>query len=190
VSPDFANGAITAAFSYAFNELAHRSRDIVPDDDRLREMQDHAYGILERPAGADGVKELSFGELGVVMDYSAAYLDARSQARGGYMNLSGEEFGTELYKHGDSIFFGPESLGGFGGTQFRFVGAPRGLQGVHYGGDINYFYQGFMQAARGNSLRGVHDTVIPWNVSQGNFSRIPQRLTWATFGYDYYRSRP
>jgi len=28
-SPDFANGAVTAAFSYAFGEMAHRSRDAV-----------------------------------------------------------------------------------------------------------------------------------------------------------------
>jgi len=101
-----------------------------------------------------------------------------------------EEFGLELYNRGDSIFFGPESAGGYGGTAFRIVGGPEQMGGVHIGGDVNYVYQGMMQAARGNALRQVHDSVISWNVSQFSPGRIPNRIMWATYGFDYYRTRP
>ena len=74
---------------------------------------------------------------------------------------------------------------------FRILGAPEQLNGAYPGGDINYFYQGFLHAARGNTLGQLHNSVVSWNFfGGGTIVNTPSRLRWAEFGYDYWRNRP
>jgi len=187
----FANGALTAAFSRAFNAESHReaSRDDPGDvGEGYSEKREHVIAILERPAGDDGVKELSIGEFALVLDVSKVEIDARSRARGGYENISGVEFSRVLYHQGDSIFFGDETHGGFGGTSFRIVGAPWSDNTVFYGGDLNYLYQGLLHAARGNSQMQLATTVTWWNSAFGTGSptRMFHRLLVSDYSYNYY----
>lgn len=188
----FANGAVTAAFSYAFNEIAHReTRNEWADSDGLSNMRKHADSTLESArAGLDGVVELSAGELDVIMNYYAAELDHRQSIRGSYAKMSFEEFALELWRAADTRFYGADGIG-YGGTRFRIIGAPEQLSGVYFGGDINYFYQGFLHGARGSSLGQMHNSIINWNVfGGGTIANTVPRLRWAEFGYDFWKNRP
>lgn len=150
---------------------------------------DGVYAILDRPAGSDGVKSITLGELHFIMRTNARMLDARSAAVGGYRNLPPLEFAKVLWGKeapGDSFFYGHDSLGGYGGTSFRISGAPGGLSRVQIGGDINYYYQGMLHAARGNSFSTAHNSVVTYNLAFKNFDRIPDRLRWTAYGYDFY----
>lgn len=186
----FANGAVTAAMSYAFNQVASRQRqapDVELSEETYQRMEE-ARTILDRAAGADGVKELSIDELHFVMGVHVEMLEARSAALGGYRNMSPEEFLVVLRGKqyvADSMFYGIESYGGYGGTSFRIVGAPGGLSTVQVGGDINYFYQGMLHAAYGNSFSAAYNTTVTYNLLKDT-SRIPDRLRWTAYGYDFY----
>lgn len=197
----FSNGAVTGAMSFAFNTLAHegmapaerRDQDEVMWSGELSERLERVHEILGRPAGEDGVRTITLEELHFVMETNARMLDLRSDSVGGYRNQSPEKFAEVLWGErapGDSVFFGSETRGGYGGTQFRIVGAPGGLASIHMGGDINYFYQGMLHAARGNSFSSAHDSVITYNlIIKMDPSRIPNRLRWTAYGYDFYRKR-
>lgn len=187
----FANGAVTAAMSYAFNQVASRDRQ-APDvqfSDELNLKIEEARSILDRPAGEDGVKTMSIDELKFIMGVHVEMLDVRSAALGGYKNMSPEEFLVVLRGKSyvaDSMFFGIERYGGYGGTRFRITGAPGGLSGIQVGGDINYFYQEMLHAAYGNSFSAAYNITVTYNLLKDT-SRIPNRLRWTAYGYDFYR---
>ena len=189
----FANGAITGAFSQAFNDLAHprgRNDGVLDEDAKMSAMKERAYSIVERAEDVDSITVITQDELHEVMQYDLIRVNAYSELRGGYGVLSPEEFGWELINNGDSIFFTRAHF------RFQIVGMSGKLGGPQYGGDINYYYQGFMQAARGNSLQSMHDSIINWNIWQSvsrlntaDLYQIPRALPWANYGYDYYKNR-
>lgn len=183
-------GGQSSASCKSFDLTAPRensSRDAVPVSDSLSNQREHAYSVLDNAPSVDGAKELTYGELGVVLDFEIAHIDARAALRGGYENLSAMEFGWEAYDAGDSIFFGPE----YGGEYFRVVGGPPGLVGPFVGGDLNYLKQGLIFGARGASGFQLNGAVMSWNVyGGGTLSHTGVRLYLANIGYDYWNSRP
>jgi len=188
----FANGALTAAFSRAFNQCAHGgcSREAKSPAASASELEQRkrAYGIVHRADDPEIGADISFAEVQEVMKFDLSRMDARSDATGGYGILAPHEFANELINFGDSTFYARASY------KYNITGTTGNLSGIHFGGDINYYYQGMMQAARGNSLQTLHDTVINWNVAQGvarfqtsDFRQIPRALPWANHGYDFYK---
>ncbi|MCG6117527.1 MAG: hypothetical protein MEQ07_04945 [Aquimonas sp.] len=191
----FANGAVTAAMSFAFNTMAHegasqasrREQEEPFWSDELASRLDSVRGILERPAGEDGVKSITVDELHYIMETEARMLDMRSSAAGGYRNMSLNRFSEVLWgvnATGDSVFYGR-----YGGDQFRIVGAPGGLSAIQVGGDINYLYQGMLHAARGNHFSTAYNSVVTYNLAFKGADRIPNRLRWTAYGYDFYNRR-
>jgi hypothetical protein len=152
---------------------------------------EEARAILDRPAGSDGVKTISLEELHFVMAVDLELLIARSASVGGYLNMSHVEFalvlrGEEYFA--DGLFFGIETYGGYGGTSFRIVGAPGGLSTVQVGGDINYYYQGMLHAYYQNPFSTAYNSTVTYNLPK-DWSRIPNRLLWTAYGYDFYNRR-
>lgn len=180
-------GSVGAAES-SVNQYVRKESPPVPTTER-QALEDKAWAIVGRATDPDVPVEMTMDELKTVMDYDMKIMNERSAAVGGYENIYPEEFGYELAFRGDSIFYTKAPY------QFIVKDAPGKLGGVQFGGDINYYYQGYMQAARGNSLRSLHDSIINWNITQGitrfslsDFRQIPRALPWANYGYDYYKS--
>jgi len=190
-APVFANGAVTAAMGYAFNQLQegrqHEEGGPLTEDQHAQLRQvNRIFSRLDPSA----VNELSMGELDMIMRYDLGRMERFAQANGGFSEMSASELRHMLIDHGDGQFYSVASY------QFRILNAPAGMDGVYRGGHINYYYQGFIRSAAGHSMQSLHDSVINWNVAQGvtgqglhNFTDIPPSIRWATYGYDYQRGQ-
>ncbi|MBL8297788.1 MAG: VCBS repeat-containing protein [Rhodanobacteraceae bacterium] len=195
----FANGAVTAAFQFLFNEGVHANednsgrngRDAYSDaaEDAMAAKKSRAYEVVGKAPGADGVVEISYDELMLVVDYEIDVVSGRSALRGGYENLSTAEFGVEIYRFGDTIFYG-EAPYGNGGTLYRVTGAPPSFGGPYPGGDLNYIKQGLMFGARGSSVTAMNGTISLWNAyGGGSMSHLSERIYLANLGLDIWKSR-
>jgi hypothetical protein len=189
----FANGAVTAAFQMAFNHAfeSSRGRSAAAEESSGR-MAHMAYRMLSRGPGPDGVVTLSWGELNYVMSADSAHIDAKY---GGQFALSAYPpwYVAWQLRNEDGLFWGDVGSG-FGGTSFRFSGAPPEFGGSHRGGDINYAFQGMLNASALNSKATMNISIKTWNSIPGagdaSHGAIGERIKWANFGYDYYMGRP
>jgi hypothetical protein len=172
----FANGAVTAAFSYAFNELAHASAK----DEDLEVLNRRAQDIAYKSAGRDGFVDLSQQELVEAFRYEFERLNGRSNAVGGYGNMSDVDFLLEARNEGDSWFYNEN-----GGRQYRIDGA-----GPYLGGNINYINQGIIFALGGRTLAEARMAVFAWNASgAGHIEYLSQRLQFTEMGYYMFQSK-
>lgn len=171
----FANGAVTGAFSRAFNEESTAAK--------RRRIHEQALDIVNRPAGDDGVVTISHGEFDLVVgDEMLNVMDAS------------EKFGYGTYSiyddfviNGDSNFYGPNNYAGHGGTFYRITDFPyAGNNPIYAGGVINYFKEGLMFAAAGYSVDQMNTAVVGWNFYKGRYSGISDRIGFANYGYFYW----
>jgi RHS repeat-associated protein len=163
-------------------EETEESRKKVSDegDDALGPMKDRAYSILSKPAGDDGIVNLSMAEFGQLLDYEVAATELKSSLRGGYDNLSTIELLYEA-RVGDSLFYGD-----FGGVDYRITGTDGAVIGPYKGGDFNYIKQGIIFSEGKGARLDMHLIVQSWNISGGGtFLHTKRRQFIADIGYFY-----
>ena len=189
----FANGALTGAFSRAFNDELHsrfgdnRAFTIPKQSTQLKQLVDRANAIVNRDPGEDGTVLITDAELQTVMSADYGLLQFRMRQIGDYNKLGIAGFAYELRYHGDGMFY---SVGNAGQVYNISDGV---MAGFHNGGDINYYYQGFMNNAAGSSIGGMNMTISAWNRYQYvsgegefNLAQIPLGKAWAKYGYENY----
>jgi RHS repeat-associated protein len=164
------------------NKLAPEGTYDAEGDPTLADLKERAYAVLEKAPGADGVVDLTWPEVGVILQYESAKTRNDSKARGGYENLSDTNRGL-IYANTDSIFYGKYP----GGTLYRVTGNDGKVRGPYLGGDFNYLKQGIIFRA-GNDTRGeMRNAIRSWNWSgEGTKSNLSQRLFMADVGYYYF----
>lgn len=182
VLKDVSLGGENGQLGRLLNQLAPKGTYDVEGDPTLTNLKERAYEVLEKAPGADGVVDLTWPEVGVILQYESAKTRNDSKARGGYENLSGAKRGL-IYASTDSIFYGKDP----GGTLYRVTGNDGKVRGPYLGGDFNYLKQGIIFRA-GNDTRGEMRTAIrSWNWSgEGTKSNLSQRLFMADVGYYYF----
>jgi hypothetical protein len=188
----FANGAKTGSFQELFNSSVHLYRRSARQTEHGSnvEMEEQVYSILDRVPESNGAVNMTYGEFAYILSFHADVIDRLNHSVGGIRNMSSDEWSEYLYLHGDSRFYGDHNLGGHGGTRFMIHGAPPGMPTSGVGGDINYFYQGMLQAARGESMNTLNASIWSWNVAQLSPDRYTIRIMWGQVGYNYYLQRP
>jgi hypothetical protein len=203
VGGKFGNGAVTGAFQMAFNQLANHGRaggnesDVINGiceatyddfDKKLGDLSltpEYSLDFTEKVSSNDGPYQLSMAELKSVMDKDMAFLNIRFAKLGGAMNLSPLEFKCFSYAFGDGSFRGVATHG--------FI-----IQGRQFaGGDINYYYQGFINRAAGRSLGDMTVNIVNFNAAQALFStsfkqeysQVDRGERFARLGYDHYAGK-
>jgi hypothetical protein len=125
-----------------------------------------------------------------VFDVEKANANLRSQLlRVSYADMNEALFASELIR-GDSFFY----AGNNAGKTYNITDGPHA--GFHLGGNINYFYQGYLHAARGNSMQWMGLTIYSWNMAQYysgggeyNLSQIQPARYWARVGFENWSGR-
>jgi len=177
----FANGAASGAFTYLFNHANHKDSE----QKTYREAQDVMRKLKRiHVANPDKPIFLTDGDLEKIM-----LADKARAASEGWDKLSAKQFYDKIQGAGGDGMLYRE----FGRTNF-ILSDGRTVPG----GDINYYYQGFVHAARGTSpMRFALErdaTIGGWNVKQfvmgegmHNLKQIGPAAKWANTGYEFYR---
>ncbi|BET68095.1 hypothetical protein ASA1KI_30130 [Opitutales bacterium ASA1] len=188
----FANGAASGAFTYLFNEVAHRaskgSRLTLDEESRneitKKRAATHRYIHRWKVANPGSPIPLDEGQFKSLADYEAMHVRDRDRTITMYELVSSDTF---LFAEG------------FGGDvfqiQFDFMGLPAGQ---YLGGDVNYMLQGMLHAHSWNGGRASMEiSNIIWNAGQsiglfpgdpgrGQLGQIGRSRQWMNAGFDYY----
>ena len=176
----FANGALTAAFSRAYNDESHHDKMLAKADDVVRRIDSEVASNNER------VLDISGADLALVMYYDLNELKGNVQyLSGDYSELGPIEFAFAARDYGDSQFLR------WNESVFRIADGP--MRGVHRGTDINYYYQGFLHHAAGNQNSTSHGMVAVWNLNDfldkgfdpKEIQQISRANRWSDFGFHY-----
>jgi hypothetical protein len=181
VSPEFASGALTAAFSRAFNDEAHRGSESLSDDELDRAVSRVTLKINEaRAQHPERAVQLERSDFDAVMESTYRNVVKADYKRMGYLRFRWNMRVT------DGFWFGyPDTVFEIGG-----------IAGRHLGADLNYSLQGMAWASVGAGIGEVNAAVHVWNYGQGltgqglrNFRQPPYSMRWATYGHQYFTSR-
>jgi hypothetical protein len=188
----FANGAASGAFTYLFNEVAHRaskgSRLTLDEKSRneitKKRAATHRYIHRWKVANPESPIPLDEGQFKYLADYESMLVRDRDRTITIGELVSSDTF---LYAEG----FG----GGVFQIQFDFMGMPAGQ---YLGGDINYMLQGMLHAHSWNGGRAIMEiSNVIWNAGQsvglcpgdpgrGHLGQIGRSRQWMNAGFDYY----
>lgn len=175
----FANGAVTGAMQYAFNQAMSQkggsSRGNIKG--AYDETVEYINSSLED--NPNSAVSLSSEQLDTIVQFEALEVSGR----GTFVSAN------ELINEGDGVFRK------YGGVSFNLTGKFYGMPaGIHSGGNINYYYQGLLQAHSWNiSSNAMHNNIVAWNMlqagargSQSDLLDMGAARAWANTGANYY----
>ena len=195
----YANGAAFAAFYYVLNTpIPKRSQSTVsqPSGDCI-DQRKHFLAIQESmrsffKANPYGVYQISNDDFSFLEGYYHQQIEAADISIFHPIRLA------SFMKEADTIFYripGTDDTRVHTATKnFQIGGGP-----ITHGGDINYFYQGMIQARLGMppiiAIPVITGSISVWNISQFldgggayNIRQIGTAIPWAKQGYYTYRT--
>jgi len=173
----FANGAITAAFSRAFNDEGHNKQE--ERDEKIEALTKRIRDSYDN----DPEKLIPLSSMDMALIIEEASAEANSYPLGNPLTARGRSVIGSQFEDFDTLLYR------FTGAKFSFNG------GVHIAGNLNYVGVGVLMA-RYRAYPLVFNAVGGWNVYQYftegykvyNIKQIPSATRWAIYGMQHYDS--